>query len=166
MFSAATITVSDRSSRGEREDLGGPELVRNIEAAGGRVIETHIIPDDVNQIEALLRTLADKVDVVALTGGTGVSQRDVTPEAAERVIDRPLPGFGEIMRTATYSKTPLSIISRGGAGVAGRCLIVTLPGSPKAIGECFELIAPAVRHTVKILADRAGDDDHRIDANN
>src|SRR5205085_1467901 len=88
---------------------------------------------------------------IITTGGTGIATRDVTPEAALRVIERPLPGFGEIMRTGTFDKTPLSIISRGGAGIAGQTLIIYLPGSPAAVRDCLTLIAPAVRHVLKVL---------------
>ena len=110
-----------------------------------------VLPDERAAIETRLRELVGAVDLIVTTGGTGIGPRDVTPEAAAPVIDRPLPGFGELMRTATFSKTPLSIISRGGAGLAGNTLIVLLPGSPKGAVECFDLLAPAIRHVLQIV---------------
>ncbi len=95
--------------------------------------------------------------LVVTTGGTGVGPRDVTPEALRPLFDRELPGFGEIMRTGSYSRTPLSIISRGGAGLVGRTLIVMLPGSPRGVRECLELIGPAVKHLLKILSSESVD---------
>lgn len=123
-----------------------------LRGAAMEVAITDIIPDERERIAARLRELVGRVDLIVTTGGTGVSARDVTPEAAGAVIDRHLPGFGEVMRTGSFARTPLSIISRGGAGIAGRTLIVMLPGSPRGVRECLELVMPAVRHVLKILA--------------
>ncbi len=153
---AAVLTISDTRSTGENPDLSGPAAAEMLRAVGIDVSISEIIPDERERIEGRLRELVGRVDLIVTTGGTGISARDVTPEAAARVIERELPGFGEIMRTGTFSKTPLSIISRGGAGIAGRTLIVMLPGSPRGVRQSLELLMPAVRHVLKILAGDTG----------
>lgn len=157
MPSAVVLTISDSRSRGENADRSGPAAVDKLTAAGLRVAAAEIIPDDQARIVDRLRAHVNRVELIVSTGGTGIAPRDVTPEAAAEVIERPLPGFGEIMRHGTYARTPLSIISRGGAGVAGRTLIVYLPGSPKAVAECLDLLLPAIRHVVELLAGRQTD---------
>jgi molybdopterin adenylyltransferase len=150
----AILTVSDRSGRGEREDRSGPALARAAEAAGLVVVEQHIVPDDGDAIQAALCRIADDVGaaVVLTTGGTGVGPRDVTPEATLAVIERRVPGLPEAMRAASLAITPHAMLSRAEAGIRGRCLIVNLPGSPKAAVECFEVIAPALGHAIELLA--------------
>ena len=112
-----------------------------------------MIPDDRGEIESLLRQLADEdgCDLVLTTGGTGPAARDVTPEATRAVLERELPGFGEIMRMRSFPKVPTAILSRSTAGTRGRCLIVNLPGNPKAIGECLPLVIPAIREALRHL---------------
>jgi len=112
-----------------------------------------VMPDERLEIEALLRRLCDdeQCDLVLTTGGTGPSRRDVTPEATRAVLERELPGFGEIMRVSTFPKVPTAILSRSTAGTRGRSLIVNLPGNPKAIGECLPLVVPAIREALRHL---------------
>jgi len=156
-FRAAVLTISDRSAAGRREDATGPRLVERLAEVEAECVVYEILPDEREQIEDRLRALVGTVDLIVTTGGTGIGPRDVTPEAAAAVIDRPLPGFGEIMRTASFAKTPLSIISRGGAGLAGNTLLVLLPGSPKGALECFDLLAPAIRHVMQIVRGQVED---------
>jgi molybdenum cofactor synthesis domain-containing protein len=144
---AAVISASDRSSRGEREDLSGRllgDLVRRIPASleGYRVV-----PDQVRDIRSAIRSLSRSggMDLILTTGGTGVSSRDVTPEATEPLIDRELPALSLAIRWASYEKAPASIISRAVAGFRGECLVVNMPGSPRAVRECFEVILPVFR---------------------
>jgi len=157
MFTAAVLTISDRSAKGIRPDQTGPRLVELLPAVQARCTVQQVIPDDRPAIESRLRELVGAVDLIVTAGGTGVGPRDVTPEAAASVIDRPLPGFGELMRTATFSTTPLSIVSRGGAGLAGQTLIVMLPGSPRGATECFELLAPAIKHVLQLVRGQIAD---------
>lgn len=162
MIRAAVITVSDRSSRGERPDASGPTLKALLVEAGAEVDEVLLIPDDLNAIAALLQRLADSgtCDAIFTTGGTGLSPRDVTPEATRRVIDRELPGMEEAIRQESLRKTPLAQLSRGIAGARGQTLIVNFPGSPKAVKECFAVVAPVLRHAVAVLHDR---DPHQVE---
>lgn len=151
----ARLTLSDRASAGIYEDRSGPEIERVITDAVIEDIEwvRAVIPDDRPAIEALLRRLCDEdhCDLVLTTGGTGPSRRDVTPEATRAVIERELPGFGEIMRMQSFAKVPTAILSRSTAGTRGRSLIVNLPGNPKAIGECLPLVIPAIREALRHL---------------
>ncbi|MCX7805266.1 MAG: molybdopterin-binding protein [Planctomycetota bacterium] len=153
-WSAAILVVSDRSSRGEREDISGPALARAVEAAGFRVVRREIVPDERPAIEDALRSMADSgsVHLLLTSGGTGVGPRDVTPEATLAVIERRVPGLAEAMRARSIGKTPHAMLSRAEAGIRGRCLIVNLPGSPKGAVECFETIAPALGHAMELLA--------------
>ena len=145
------ITVSDRASAGVYEDRSGPE----IEAA----LRVHFHEAQFEVIAAQLREFADAVqcDLVVTTGGTGVSARDVTPEATRAVLETELPGFGEVMRMASFAKVKTSILSRATAGIRGHCLIVNLPGKPAAVRECLEILAPAIREGVAHLR---GEDPH------
>ena len=155
------ITISDRSSRGEREDKSGPVLETIVESHGWAVVATLIVPDDQSQIEDVLRKQADsgQVDVILTTGGTGFSPRDRTPEATKNVIDRDVPGMAEAMRLASLNITPHAMLSRAVVGIRGKTLIVNLPGSPKAAKENFEVVLPALPHAVQLLSD-----DPRADA--
>jgi molybdopterin adenylyltransferase len=152
----ARLTLSDRASAGVYEDRSGPEIERIFsEAEPGEIAWLRIVmPDERVEIEALLKNLADVegCDLVLTTGGTGPSPRDVTPEATRAVLERELPGFGEIMRVQSFAKVPTAILSRSTAGTRGRTLIVNLPGNPKAIGECLPLLFPAIRECLKHLA--------------
>lgn len=142
------LTVSDRASRGEYDDLGGPAMAEWLSA---HVTSPHefvrrLVPDEAPLISAAIIDLVDAegCDLVLTTGGTGPAPRDVTPEATEAVCDRLMPGFGEAMRAVSYATVPTSILSRQIAGTRGSALIVNLPGNPKAIGECLQAVMPAI----------------------
>lgn len=147
---AAILTLSDRCSTGERADGSGPALKTWLEERGVQVTHTEVIPDEGALISQRLAEWADsgQYDLVLTTGGTGVSPRDVTPEATERIVDRLLPGFGEVMRMESLKKTPNAMISRAVAGIRKQTLIVNLPGSPKGATECISFVWPAVPHCV------------------
>lgn len=151
----ARLTLSDRASAGVYEDLSGPEIERVFSSTGISISSwvRCLMPDDRSGIEELLRSLCDdeKCDLVLTTGGTGPSARDVTPETTRAVLERELPGFGEIMRMRNFEKVPTSILSRATAGTRGGSLIINLPGNPKAIGECLPLLVPAIVEAVKHL---------------
>ena len=142
------ITLSDRASAGVYEDRSGPAIEQFFAERIADEIEWNrvLIPDERAQIEASLRQACDeeRCALVVTTGGTGPSPRDVTPEATRAVLDRELPGFGEIMRVQSFAKVPTSILSRAIAGTRGASLIVNLPGNPRAIGECLPLLLPAI----------------------
>jgi molybdopterin adenylyltransferase len=135
MLRVGVLTVSDKGSRGEREDASGPAIVGIVRSAGWQVAEQAIVPDEQASIAARLREWADvaRLDVVLTTGGTGLAPRDRTPEATLAVVDRLVPGLAEGMRMASIAKTPFAMISRGVAGTRAGTLIVNLPGSPKAV---------------------------------
>lgn len=149
------LTLSDRASAGIYEDRSGPEIERIFgEHVPGPVEWVRaLIADDRVEIEAVLRRLCDEdgCDVVVTTGGTGPSARDVTPEATRAVLERELPGFGEIMRMQSFAKVPTAILSRATAGTRGRSMIVNLPGNPRAIGECLPLVLPAILEALRHL---------------
>jgi molybdopterin adenylyltransferase len=146
------LTISDKGSRGQRQDKSG-EAIRDAVTSIGKVVKYEIVPDEKDVIAAALRDWADsgKVDLVLTTGGTGLSKRDVTPEATLSVIDREAPGIAEAMRAKSLEKTPTAMLSRAVAGQRGLCLIVNLPGSTKAVRECLEVILPALPHAVEII---------------
>jgi len=149
------ITISDRASAGIYEDRSGPEIESVLRKFFGDAAEfkAAIVSDDVALITAALKDFADglKCDLVVTTGGTGISARDVTPEATRAVIDRELPGFGEIMRVQSFETVKTAILSRALAGTRGQTLIVNLPGKPSAVRECLEIIVPAIREGVAHL---------------
>ena len=151
----ARVTLSDRASAGAYEDRSGPEIERVWVEHGGEAAEwvRVLIADERAEIEAALRRLCDDegCELVLTTGGTGPAPRDVTPEATRAVLDRELPGFGEIMRVQSFAKVPTAILSRSIAGTRGRTLIINLPGNPRAIGECLPLLLPAVREALRHL---------------
>ena len=142
-YRTVVLTISDSRSRGEARDLTGPALVEALPLFDGLLTHREVIPDETETIRQSARSWCPRADVILTTGGTGLAPRDVTPEAIEPLIDRPLPGFGEIMRTRAFDATPLSIASRGGAGMSGTTLVVWLPGSNKAVRECTGGLAPA-----------------------
>ncbi|MBU0495359.1 MAG: MogA/MoaB family molybdenum cofactor biosynthesis protein [Chloroflexi bacterium] len=157
------LTVSDRSARGEREDASGPLLAQLAqERLGAQVTLTAIVPDERAEIATILRRWADedRLDLVLTTGGTGLAPRDVTPEATRDVIERETPGLAEAMRAASLRVTPHAMLSRAVAGIRGRCLIVNLPGSPKAVRENLDTIAPALPHGLALLQEAPDADQH------
>jgi molybdopterin adenylyltransferase len=158
LIHASVITISDRGSRGEREDKSGPEIMMMLRDIGLDIVETKIIPDEKDQIIEALIDYADikGIDLIITTGGTGVSPRDVTPDATLEVIDKEVPGMAEAMRRESAVKTPHAMISRAVVGIRGNSLIVNLPGSPKAVRENLAVILPALKHAVeKIRGDDA-----------
>jgi molybdopterin adenylyltransferase len=156
MLRAGVVTVSDRSAKGSRGDTSGPELVSLLQIHGISVQWTAVVPDEEVEIRKVLTSWADdyRADLILTTGGTGLSPRDVTPEATTAVLDRLIPGMGEAMRAASLSKTPHAMISRAVAGVRGKTLIVNLPGSPKGALENLQVVLPALEHAIaKIQGD-------------
>jgi molybdopterin adenylyltransferase len=148
------VTLSDRASSGIYQDLSGPEIERVLREQFAEEIEFAcvLLPDDRAQIEAALKELCEQnCALVVTTGGTGPSQRDVTPEATRAVLEKELPGFGEAMRAASFAKVPTAILSRATAGVRGQTLIVNLPGNPRAIAECLPILMPAIAEAIDHL---------------
>ncbi|TWT49465.1 Molybdopterin adenylyltransferase [Rubripirellula amarantea] len=149
------VTVSDRASRGEYEDLGGPAIVAYLNDVLASDFETvaRVIPDDTATISETLKQLCDgeQCCLVVTTGGTGPAKRDVTPEATEAVCEKMMPGFGELMRKVSLEKVPTAILSRQTAGIRGSCLIVNLPGKPKAIAECLDAVFPAIPYCIDLI---------------
>ena len=157
-FRAVVITVSDRSARGEREDSSGPKIAGMLDAAGIEVIRRQIIPDEKAVICRALLECSDheRPDLILTTGGTGVSPRDVTPDATREVIEREIPGMAEEMRRRSAAVTPHAMISRALAGIRGSTLIINLPGSPKAATENLSVLLPAIPHAIeKIKGDES-----------
>lgn len=152
-YTVAILTVSDRGARGEREDRSGPAVREALAGLPGAcVVAEAIVPDEISAIEdALRRWVAEGVDLILTTGGTGFSPRDVTPEATRRVIEREAPGLAEAMRASSLAHTPHAMLSRAVAGIAGTTLIVNLPGSPRAARENLEAILPALPHGLSKL---------------
>lgn len=155
-ISAAAITVSDGVTHGTREDLSGDVLVRRLEDLGFEV-GRHVVADEHELITALLADLAPDRRLIITTGGTGFGPRDVTPEATAALIDRPAPGLAELVRAEGLRHTPMAALSRGVAGVIGSCLVVNLPGSPKAVKEGIDALGPVLPHILQLLA---GDTEH------
>jgi len=152
------LTVSDKGARGERQDRSGPAIREMIEAAGGEVVSTRIVPDEQEKVRAALIAWSDEgLDLVLTTGGTGFSPRDWTPEATKGVIEREAPGLAEAMRRAGAEKTPTAILSRAVAGIRGGTLIVNLPGSEKAVRESLAAILTVLPHGVDILKGRTSE---------
>ena len=154
------LTISDRASAGIYEDRSGPEIEQALrDVFAGARFEAVIVPDEQPLISTALKKFADELrcDLVVTTGGTGISSRDVTPEATQSVLEKELPGFGEAMRMQSLAKVKTAILSRATAGVRGACLIVNLPGKPSAVRECLEILAPAIREG---LAHLRGENPH------
>lgn len=152
------LTVSDKGARGEREDRSGPAIREMIEAAGGEVVRTAIVPDEPEDIKAALLAWSDEgLELVLTTGGTGFSPRDRTPEATKAVIERETPGLPEAMRRAGAERTPAAILSRAASGIRKATLIVNLPGSEKAVRESLSVILPVLAHGLDILRGRASE---------
>lgn len=152
----AVLTASDKGSRGERVDESGPAIKRIIASIGGRVVAYNVLPDIRQVLAETMAELCDReqVDLLFTTGGTGLGPRDVTPEATLDVIERAVPGIPEAVRAASLRQTPRAMLSRAVAGIRKRTLIINLPGSPKAVEECLEVILPALPHALGILTGR------------
>jgi molybdopterin adenylyltransferase len=157
-LTAAVVTISDSCSRGERQDLSGPAVAEFLEKRHFRIITREIIPDERIQIQNLLIRLAREVQLIVTAGGTGIAERDVTPEATIAVCDRIVDGVAERMRAAGTTKTPFAALSRGICGVRGRALILNLPGSPAGAVESLETVAELIPHAIDLLS---GKTDHR-----
>jgi molybdenum cofactor synthesis domain-containing protein len=149
MITVAILTLSDKGSKGRREDTSGPAIARMVKKIKAKVVSYEILPDEKKLIKKKLISLCDKVDLILTTGGTGLSPRDVTPEATLEVITREIPGIAEAMRAKSLKKTPCAMISRAVAGVRGRTLIINLPGSLKGARENLEVVLPAIPHAVE-----------------
>jgi len=151
------LTISDKGSRGQRYDESGKVIRDTLSQLDNRVVKYEVVPDEAQVIAGKLTEWADegKLAVILTTGGTGLGPRDVTPEATLSVVDKIAPGFAEAMRTRTFGVTPLAILSRAAAGVRKRCLIINLPGSPKAVQECLEVILPTIPHAVEVIKGEA-----------
>lgn len=160
MIRAGVVTISDKGYAGEREDVSGALLADLLRGMGAEVVARTIVPDDPERIQQTLIHLADDLglDVILTTGGTGFTPRDHTPEATRAVLDRETPGLAEMLRWEGYRRTPLAVLSRGVAGLRGRTLIINLPGSPRAVQEGMEALAPVLPHAVQMA--RGEDTEH------
>jgi molybdenum cofactor synthesis domain-containing protein len=145
---AIVITVSDRCAAGGADDVSGPLLADLLTEFGAEVYERLIVTDDLENLVEILEIHSKMADLIVTTGGTGFSPRDNTPEATRRVIEREAPGLAEAMRYKTLEKTPFAMLSRGVCGIRGKCLVINLPGSPKGVAECFNVVKPVLRHAV------------------
>ncbi len=155
----AVLTISDRSSKGERDDASGPLLASIARENGGVVAHLSVLPDERELIRTELEAVADSgsVDIILTTGGTGFAPRDVTPEATRDVLDREAPGLAEAMRAESQKRTRTAMLSRAVAGIRRSTLIINLPGSPKAARENLEVVLPALAHAVELMKSRVGD---------
>jgi molybdenum cofactor synthesis domain-containing protein len=158
-FTAAWITLSDKGSAGQREDKSGPLIGEILTEAGYNVVEGILIPDGIEELSKQLIRLADQrqVNVIFTTGGTGFSERDLTPEATIAVCDRMTPGIAEAIRAYSMTKTPTAMLSRAAAGMRKKTLIINLPGSPKAVRECMEFLMHPLEHGLEIMLGRTGE---------
>ena len=151
---AAVLTISDSSSLGKREDISGPAIVRELEAANFKVIHTSVLPDEKDAISARLIECSERARLVVTTGGTGIAARDVTPEATLAVIERRIVGIEEKMRQEGDKKTPFAALSRGVCGVRGKALLLNLPGSPSAAVESLQAVIGILPHALELLDGR------------
>lgn len=151
MITVGILTMSDKGSRGEREDLSGKEIERMVKELPAEVKAYEVIPDETEVIKKKLIEYSDvlRLDLVVTTGGTGVTPRDVTPEATKAVIERELPGMSEAMRAESLKKTPNAMISRAVCGIRKETLIINLPGSPRGVRENLAVVMPAINHAVE-----------------
>ncbi|WP_425803622.1 molybdenum cofactor biosynthesis protein B [Desulfitobacterium sp. Sab5] len=159
MLRVGVITASDKGSRGEREDLSGALLKELVKDIDGEVVEYRVLPDEQHLLAQLMKEWADdlKLDLILTTGGTGFSLRDVTPEATKEIADRMVPGIAEVMRYESLKVTPKAMLSRAASALRKRTLIINMPGSPKAVKECWQAIAPALPHGIQILKGEASE---------
>ena len=153
MFNLGILTISDKGWRGQRYDESGKAVRDSLSSLDTTVVKYEVVPDERDVIASKLAEWADEgsIDVIVTTGGTGLGPRDVTPEATLSVVDKVVPGLAEAMRAETFSKTPFALLSRAVAGIRGGCLIINLPGSPKAVRECLEVVLPVIPHAVEII---------------
>jgi molybdopterin adenylyltransferase len=156
---AGVLTISDKASRGDRADTSGAAIIELLASIDALVQRSQVVPDEAAQIASTLQSWADsdELDLIITTGGTGLGPRDVTPEATAQVIERPVPGLGEAMRAAGLKHTPMAALSRGVAGVRGRCLIVNLPGSEKGVRQNLSAVIDMLPHAVELLRGRVAD---------
>ncbi|MEG6616596.1 MogA/MoaB family molybdenum cofactor biosynthesis protein [Peptococcaceae bacterium 1198_IL3148] len=159
MIKVGVITLSDKGARGEREDKSGQLIEDMVAQIDGQVEYYNVISDDFDKIKEQLLKCCDvlKLDLVLTTGGTGFSPRDNTPEATKEVIEREVPGIAEAMRRESMSKTPKAMLSRAVAGIRNKTLIINLPGSPKGVRECLEVVLPVLPHGMEILSGQGGE---------
>jgi molybdenum cofactor synthesis domain-containing protein len=164
MFRAAVLTVSDKGARGERVDTSGAAVCEILATAGATIEQRAVVPDEQPEIEAVLRSWSDggDIELIVTTGGTGLSPRDVTPEATLAVADRLVPGLAEAMRAQGLRKTPMAMLSRGQSVLRGSTLILNLPGSEKAVRENLIVVLPVLAHALDTLRGSVGD--HRAES--
>jgi len=146
---AIAITVSD--TRSENDDISGEALVECLNSIKAEIVDKIIVTDDLENLIETLKTNSEKANLIISTGGTGFSNRDNTPEATSTVIEKEAPGLAEAIRLKSLEKTPMAMLSRGICGIRGKCLIINLPGSPKAVKECFEVIKPVLQHAINLI---------------
>jgi molybdopterin adenylyltransferase len=163
MLKAGILTISDKGWLGERTDESGPLAKKMLSKLQLNVSHYEVIPDKKEAISKKLIEWADieELNLIVTNGGTGLTCRDVTPEATLEVIDRIIPGIGEAMRMATVQKSPMSILSRAVAGSRGKCLIINLPGSPNGVKECLEIVMTVIPHALELLSGIGFDHDHK-----
>lgn len=156
-FRVAVITSSDSGYAGQREDKSGPFIVQFVTDAGFKVVHTALLPDDKEMLKAEMAKICDEniADLILTTGGTGFSPRDVMPEATKEIAQREVPGIPEAMRWFSLQITGRAMLSRAAAAIRGKTLIINMPGSPKAVGECLEYILPHITHGLEILTEQA-----------
>jgi molybdopterin adenylyltransferase len=159
MFQLGIITISDKASTGQRPDKSGPVIKDSFAADECELVRYEVIPDERELIERKLAEWADsgQMDIILTTGGTGLAPRDVTPEATLAVVDKEVPGLAEVMRAKSFTITPNAMLSRAAAGMRKECLIINLPGSPKAVAECLEVIRPVLAHAVDVIKGKVGE---------
>lgn len=157
MIKAAVLTISDKGSRGEREDKSGEVIKEKLGHINAEVVAYEIVPDEREIISQAIRSFADRANLILTTGGTGVSPRDVTPEATRDVIERELPGFSEAMRAESFKVTTRSIGSRAVSGMYKDTLIINLPGSPKGVSECLGVVLEVIPHVLEVAGGKASD---------
>jgi len=159
MFTGGILTISDKGAKGERQDESGQTIQKCLDALGIAWVKYDVVPDEKEIISDRLKEWADGdgIDIILTTGGTGLSPRDVTPDATASILDKAVPGITEAMRMESLKKTPMAMLSRAVAGTRKRTLIINLPGSPKAVAECLEVISPALPHAVETLRGEASE---------
>jgi molybdopterin adenylyltransferase len=156
MFKLGIITISDKASQGKRADKSGPTIKESFAPLDCELVRYEVIPDEKDIIAKKLAQWADEgnMDIILTTGGTGLAPRDVTPEATLSIVDKEVPGLAEMMRVKSFAITPNAMLSRAVAGMRKECLIINLPGSPKAVAECLEVIMPVLSHAVDVIKGR------------